>query len=82
MYYYGTQPHPHPGHPDLRRCTVRRVVGGFVVVTAELAEKLRPYDLFLDKAGQVIYQDIRNRRRPLRELGPYELQREVIQFPS
>lgn len=75
MYYYGTTPVPN-GDGSMR-CQIRRKAGYYVIVSSITAEKIGPYDLFMDKAGRVICQDVKNRRFPLSDLGAYEIRREV-----
>lgn len=81
-YWFGSFPIPHPGDPQGRlRCSVRRHPGVYVLVSTATAKLLAPYDLYLDKAGRVVTQNVKNQRRPLSDLGTYELRRDVQQVP-
>ena len=57
-------------------CPLRNRTGWRVYVSKTTAEKLPPYDLFLDKAGRVVCQDVKGRRRLLTDFGTYEVRQD------
>jgi hypothetical protein len=81
-YYHSSPAVPHPTKPDLYLCRIRNRGGWYVEVSGPTAARLRPFDLFIDKAGVVHYKNILGKQLPLSDLGPHTLARFVTELAT
>lgn len=80
-YYRGTNPYPHPTDPALVLCYIRNRLGWRVAVSPADGEKLRPYDLFQNRAGIVVCKTITGKQFPLTQLvANSSLFRHVVEY--
>lgn len=71
MIYLGSLPQPCPHDPTLVRCRIRNRHMSWVITDSQFSPAIRPFDLYLDRAGTVWAQNIMGRRRPLSEICLY-----------
>lgn len=78
-YYRGTSPYPHPEDPTKVLCYIRNMRGWRVCMSPIDGERVRPYDLFQDKAGRILCKAVTGKQFLLASLGiEYSLFRHVI----
>lgn len=76
-YYHSSPITPHPTKPGLFICRIRNRTGWYVEVSEETAARIKPFDLYIDKAGTVHYKNILGRQLQLSNLGSHNLVRIV-----
>ena len=77
-YYRGTTPYPHPEDPTKVLCYIRNRLGWRVVVSPEDGARIKPYDLFQDRAGKIQCKTITGKQFLLSSLSiPHTLFRHV-----
>ena len=74
-YYKGTPSGPGPT-PETRRLSIKNRAHWKVVVTAEIAETLIPYELYLDFASQLWVQTITGKKWLL-PIGTYSIEAHI-----
>lgn len=77
-YYKGTPSEPGPT-PETRRVPIKNRYRWKVVVSAEVAEMLKPYELFMDQAKQLWVQSVTRKKWRLPP-GNYSI--EVFVYPG
>jgi len=77
-YYLGSNSYPHPKDPTRVLCYVRNRTGLRVSLSPGEALKVKPYDLFQDKAGNMWCKTVLNKQFPLAQIIPeYTLYHDV-----
>jgi hypothetical protein len=76
MIYRGTRAIPLAS-PEWRECRVRNQAHQRVIIADADAAKVAPYDLFVNKAGTVVAQDLMGRRVPLATLCAFTLEKRL-----
>lgn len=71
MMYLGSHPEPCPHDPTLVRCRIRNRHMSWVYFDPLYADAVRPFDLYIDKAGHVHAQSVTGKRKPLRDVCPH-----------
>jgi len=71
MMYLGSDPQPCPHDSTLVRARIRNRHMSWVYFDPIHVEAIRPFDLYIDKAGHVHAQSVTGKRKPLREICPY-----------
>ncbi len=80
-YYRGTKPYPHPEDPTKVLCYIRNRPGLRVCVSSIDGERLRPYDLFQNRKGEIEAKTITGKQFLIAGIGvEYTLFRHVVEW--
>ena len=77
-YYRGSKPYPHPTDGTKVLCYIRNRPGMRVCLSPEDGEKVKPYDLFQNRAGQIECKTITGKQFVLPY--PHTLFRHVVEW--
>lgn len=81
-YYRGTTPYPHPEDPTKSLCYIRNRLGWRVCLAPEDAKRIKPFDLFQNRAGQIECKNVLGKQFLLSSMGiSYTLFRHVLIIP-
>ncbi len=80
-YYRGSKPYPHPTDGTKVLCYIRNRPGMRVCLSPEDGEKIKPYDLFQNRCGEIEAKTITGKQFLLAKIGvEYSLYRHVIEW--
>ena len=79
MIYRGTR--VIPVTPDWSECRLRNRAAMRVLIATADGPRIAPFDLFVNKAGTVVAQDLMGRRIPLSKLCTFHLEPRPANLP-